>query len=156
MLENPSVIGLFRKALMSYNKLMERTGQRGSELHEAIVNWTRFDLLPYIRTVFSDTEWSGIYWDQFMMVALGTDGQDGTARKNGLCPDGLWVYDTGNIVIEVGRYFTNKWHEDQQVLHIGFDGQVNAINPQDDFVSEVADAIRVWRMEFISPTSDLM
>lgn len=140
---------------MSYNKIKERTGQRGSKLHEAIVDWTRFDLLPYIRTVLPDTEWSGIYWDQFMMVVLGTDGQGGTARKNGLCPDGLWIYDTGSIVIEVGRPSVGKWHKHQQVLHIGFDGQVSVINAQDAVIGDVAVAIRDWRMEFISPTSDL-
>ena len=137
--------------MLIYGSTGQRTGQRGSRLHKAIVDWTRFDLMPYIRTVFPDTDWDCIYWDQFMMAMLGTAGQGGTARRNALCPDGLWIYDSGSVVIEVGRCSVNKWHKDQQVLHVGFDGQVNVVNPKDGFIVDVAGAVEDYIVELMSP-----
>ena len=129
-------------------------GQRGTQLHDAIVNWTRFELMSYIRTVFPDVEWSCIYDDGIQMFLLDTKGgpstEYGGRGKNAKFPDGLWIYSAGNIVIEVGRYLVDKWHEDQQVLHIGFDGQVNVINPKDGFILDVADAIRDYRVEMLN------
>ena len=127
-------------------------GPRGTKLHNAIVDWTRFDLIPYLRIVFPDMEWDCIYDDRLQSHFLNTKGNqplDGT-RVGVKVPDGLWIYDTGNIVIEIGHYLVDKWYEDQQVLHIGFDGQVNIVNPQGGFILDVADAIRDYQIELLA------
>ena len=137
---------------MSYNKPKGFKGPRGTQLHDAIVDWTRFNLMPYIRTVFPDIEWDCIYDDGLQTYLLATKGDQsiGGTRRGVKVPDGLWIYDSDSIVIEVGRYLVNKWHSDQQVLHIGFDGQVNVVNAQDELTIDVAGAIRDYITELMA------
>lgn len=135
---------------MSYNKPKGFRGQRGSELHNAIVDWTRFDLVPYLRSVFADTLWFCVYDDTTMAMLLGTRGQLKQAI-GARYPDGLWIYcpddgsEGGTIVIEAGNYNLNKTLAELQVLHIGFDGQINVVNPYNTFIMDVADVVREYR-----------
>lgn len=135
---------------MSYNKPKGFKGQRGSELHNAIVDWTRFDLIPYLRSKFTNILWLCVYDDTTMAMLLGTRGQLKQAI-GARYPDGLWIYcpedgtEGGIIVIEVGNYNLNKTLAELQVLHVGFDGQINAVNPYDSFAMDIADVLREYR-----------
>lgn len=123
-------------------------GQRGTLLHDAIVDWTRFDLIPYLRSTFKNVSWHCVYHETGMAMLLNTRGKLKQAVGSRY-PDGLWIYKQhdrqGLIVIEVGKYNLNDTLRDQQAIHIGFDGQINVVNPHDSFVMDVGYAIRQYR-----------
>jgi len=101
--------------------------------------------MPYIRTVFPDVEWDCIYDDPLMASLIRYKGAGG---RDGYFPDGLWFYNGNSLIIEVGRFNLAKLPRDEQMIHIGWDGQVNVVNPRDGLVLDVADAIGAFRMEF--------
>lgn len=124
-------------------------GQQGTELHEDLVNWSRFDLIPYLRTVFADIEWLPIYAQGLVASELGTK----LCKQGGESyPDGIWFYNGYRLLVEVGRYNLAKLPQGEQLLHIGWDGEVSIVNPKDSFVLDVVDAIKAYRIEFGSPS----
>ena len=123
-------------------------GPRGTQLHETIVNWTRFDLVPYLRMVFPSMEWDCIYDESLSGFLLGYPG-NGIGGKDGYFPDGLWFYNNNRLIIEVGNYNLVRLPNNEQMIHIGFDGQINVVNPKDEFVLEVADAIKDYQIELL-------
>ena len=130
---------------------MNHGGKRGTPLHEAIVDWVRFDLIVHIRTIFSDLDWSCIAHDGLMGELLETLGD--TTNKGGYFPDCIWDYGESCIVIEVGHCDLLNVLPEIQTLHIGFDGQVNVVNPKDDMIFSVANVIRDYVKEFGLPHS---
>ena len=126
-------------------------GKRGTPLHEAIVDWVRFDLISHIRTVFPDLDWSCIAHDGLMGELLETLGD--ATNKGGYFPDCIWDYGESCIVIEVGHCDLMNILPKIQTLHIGFDGQVNVVNSRDDLIFDIANAIRDYVKEFGLPRS---
>lgn len=124
-------------------------GKRGTPLHDAIVDWVRFDLITHIRTVFSDLDWSCITHDGLMGELLGTMGD--ATNKGGYFPDCIWDYGESCVVIEVGHCDLMNVLPEIQTLDIGFDGQINIVNPKDSFVFDIANVIRDYVKEFGFP-----
>lgn len=119
-------------------------GRYGTKEHEDIVNWMRFDVAAYLRKIFFDTEWSFIYDENLIAILLGTYGDK--YRRGGYYPDGLIIYENGEeraaIIVEVGNYNLSKALPGFQILHVGFDKDINIVNPQNEFTSEVVEMIQ--------------
>ena len=122
-------------------------GIRGGVSHNSIVDWSRFSLAPYIRTVFPNEDWSILYADTLIIQELGYK-YTFPRSKGYYLPDGLWVYGNGFICLEVGRCDLKDIPKGIQILHIGFDGQVNAVNIVDDVALEVVGAVKDAVEEF--------
>lgn len=126
-------------------------GRYGTKEHEEIVDWMRFDVATHLRTRFFDTEWSFIYDEGLTAILLGPHGdRHGKGRRY---PDGLIIYENGKerativVEVEVGNYNLSKALPRTQILHVGFDGTVNIVNPRNGFILEVTEAIRELAIE---------
>ena len=91
-------------------------GCRGRDRHQEIVDWLRFDLPPILRELAL-----GVY--------VGPEVTYHDNSNGGQIPDGMLIFNDAPLVLEVGDCQVGKW-PDYAVLHIGFDGTVNVVNPE--------------------------
>ena len=119
-------------------------GHRGSIEHDAIVDWTRFDLAQYVRDMFPRVDWSFIYADALIALEVSGKALSKHGRAGRRFPDGLWLFDQGRILIEVGHFDLDKIEKNEIILHISFDGKINLVNPRDGIHIEIWETVKFF------------
>lgn len=104
-----------------YSANSKGNGCRGSDFHEQIVDWLRFELPAYMREYIPARFY--MMPDILLEMAQGNRGKGHRVDM----PDANFVFADGVLLVEVGQCFMSKW-PDNAVLHISFDGEVSLWN----------------------------
>ena len=114
-------------------------GKDGRPLHAAMIN-----LIPWViytlQQVWEDMRVGGSIDEMFTHALMGTLN---TGRKGRQIPDGIICWDGGNVLIEIGECWPDKWH-DQAWIHWSFDGRATVVNHTGDpMIDEVAEYLEI-------------
>lgn len=133
---------------VTYSREKGITGHRGSGDHVALMDWSRFDLYPYITDVFPDEDLMCIYDDGLIKLEFNGASEQTHWRKDCYLPDGCWTCNGVPIAIEVGRLQLDTARDDVCMLHVGFDASVHLVNPHNELVIDIANAVKDYVDEF--------
>jgi hypothetical protein len=114
-------------------------GKDGRPLHEAMIN-----LIPWViytlQEAWEDMRVGGSIDEMFTHALMGTLK---TGRKGRQIPDGIICWDGGNVLIEIGQCWPDKW-PDQAWIHWSFTGLATVINHNGDpMIDEVAEYLEI-------------
>lgn len=113
-------------------------GRIGGPLHEAMTHMIPW-VMHALRRAWPDMNVGGSICDHFMHVLMRTP----TGLKDRLTPDGVICWDSGAVLIEIGKCNPDKWPH-HPWIHWSFTGRTTVINHTGDpMIDEVAEYLQI-------------